>query len=72
MKSNCTAGKTVLASSVFLGMAFGTAHAEICYKLTPFIDVIRVAETSFLDEAPNGSHTLVVGNWQGFFKGSRW
>ena len=65
MKSTYTAGKTVLASSVFLGMAFGTAHAEICYKLTPFIDVIRVAETGFIDEAPNGSHTLLVGNWVG-------
>jgi hypothetical protein len=63
MKSKYTAGKTVLASSVFLGMAIGTAHAEICYKLNPFIDVIRVAETKFLDEAPNGSHILVVGEW---------
>jgi hypothetical protein len=67
MKSTYTAGKTILASSVFLGMAFGTAHAEICYKLNPFIDVIRVAQTNFVDEAPNGSHRLVVGNWQGGF-----
>jgi hypothetical protein len=58
MKSTYTAGKTILASSVFLGMAFGTAHAEICYKLNPFIDVIRVAQTNFVDEAPNGSHRL--------------
>jgi hypothetical protein len=63
MKSAYTAGKTVLASSVFLGMAFGAAHAEICYKTPPFIDIIRVAETQFTDEAPNGTHTLVVGNW---------
>jgi hypothetical protein len=55
--------KTVLASSIFLGMAFGSAHAEICYVLTPFIDVIRVAETIYNDEAPQGVHTAVVGNW---------
>ncbi len=63
MKLTYTAGKTVLASSVFLGMAFGTAHAELCYKLTPFPDIIRVAQTNFVDEAPNGAHKLVVGNW---------
>jgi hypothetical protein len=54
--------KTVLASSVFLGLAFGTAHAEICYRLTPFVDVLRLAETTFVDPAVGGSHTLVVGN----------
>jgi hypothetical protein len=68
MKSTYTAGKTILASSVFLGMTFGTAHAEICYKLNPFSDAIRVAQTNFVDEAPNGSHRLVVGNWQGGFQ----
>jgi len=62
-----TVGKTVLASSAFLGMAFGTAHAEICYKVSPFPDVIRLAVTSFLDEAAPGTellrtHTLLVGN----------
>jgi hypothetical protein len=62
MKSTYAAGKTVLASSVFLGMAFGTAHAEICYRLTPFVDVLRLSETKFLDPAVGGSHTLVVGS----------
>jgi hypothetical protein len=55
--------KTVLASSLFVGMAFGTAQAEICYRLTPFPDVIRLAQVTVQDEAPDGSHTLVVGNW---------
>jgi hypothetical protein len=55
--------KTILASSIFLGMAFGTAQAEICYKLNPFIDVIRLAQIVVQDEAAGGSHTLVVGNW---------
>jgi hypothetical protein len=55
--------KTVLASSIVLGMALGTAHAEICYRLTPFPDVIRLAQMSVQDEAAGGSHTLVFGNW---------
>jgi hypothetical protein len=58
-----TTAKTILASSVFLGMAFGAAHAEICYKLNPFPDVIRLAQIIVQDEAAGGSHTLVVGNW---------
>jgi len=57
------AAKIVLASSIFLGMAFGTAHAEICFRLSPFIDVIRLAQIVVQDEAPGGSHTLLVGNW---------
>jgi hypothetical protein len=64
MKSTYSAGKTILASSVFLGMAFGTARAEICYNLAPFIDVLRLAEMKFVDDpAVGGTHTLVVGNW---------
>ena len=51
--------KTALASSIFLGMAFGTAHAEICYRLNPFIDVIRLAQIVVQDEAAGGSHTLL-------------
>jgi hypothetical protein len=60
--------KTVLASSVFLGMAFGTARAEICWRLTPFIDVIRVTEITDNGNLPASSnfgstHNLVFGNW---------
>jgi hypothetical protein len=60
--------KTVLASSVFLGMAFGTARAEICWRLTPFSDVIRVTEITDNGNAPVASnfgstHNLVFGNW---------
>jgi hypothetical protein len=55
--------KTALVSSIFLGMAFGTAHSEVCYKLTPFIDVIRLAEVTIPDQAVGGTHTLLVGNW---------
>jgi hypothetical protein len=55
--------KTAIASSIALAMAFGTAQAEICYKLTPFPDVIRLAQMTVQDEAAGGSHTLVFGNW---------
>lgn len=55
--------KAALVSSMILGLAIGTAHAEICYRLDPFPDVVRVNETMSLDEAVEGSHTAVVGNW---------
>jgi hypothetical protein len=46
--------KTVLASSVFLGMAFGAARAEICWRITPFADVIRATEITDNGNAPAG------------------
>jgi hypothetical protein len=55
--------KTALICSLFLGMAFGTAHAETCFKLTPFADVLRLSEVTFADPDVGGTHTLVVGNW---------
>jgi len=60
--------KTVLASSVFLGMAFGTARAEICWNLSPAVDVIRATEITDNGNAPAGSnfgstHNLLFGNW---------
>jgi hypothetical protein len=58
-----TRAKTVLASSVLLGLALGTAQAETCFRLTPFIDILRLSETNFVDSNVGGTHTLVVGNW---------
>jgi hypothetical protein len=55
--------KTALATSLVFSMAFGTAHAELCYQLLPFIDVLRLAEVTIPDEATEGSHTAVFGNW---------
>jgi hypothetical protein len=48
MKSTYTSKKTILASSVFLGMAFGTAHAEKCYNLAPFPDILRLSALNLL------------------------
>jgi hypothetical protein len=55
--------KKALAASMIFGLGIGTAHAEICYRLVPFPDVVRVTETMSLDEAVEGSHTAAVGNW---------
>ena len=54
---------TILASAMIFGVAIGSARAEVCYKLSPFIDVLRLAETDFVDPSVGGSHTLMVGNW---------
>jgi hypothetical protein len=53
----------LLGSAMISVAAISTSQAETCWRLSPFIDVVRVAETVFLDEAVNGTHTLVVGNW---------
>jgi hypothetical protein len=53
----------LLGSALFFGAAISTSQAEICWRLSPFGDTVRVAETSFSDEAVGGTHTLVVGIW---------
>jgi hypothetical protein len=65
MKSTCTAKKTILASSVFLGMACGTAHAEKCFNLAPFVDIIRVSGINIFGPGPGpgSTHTVFVGSW---------
>jgi hypothetical protein len=58
---------SALVSAIFCSAAIGAAHAEVCWKLNPFIDVIRVAQTTFVDEQATGTaigtHSLVVGIW---------
>jgi len=64
MKSTYTAKKTILASSVFLGMAFGPAHAERCFNLAPFGDIIRVSGLVISSGPAVGSaHRMFVGSW---------
>jgi hypothetical protein len=53
----------LLGSVMIFGAAISTSQAEICWRLSPFIDTVRVAETSFSDEAVGGTHTIVVGIW---------
>lgn len=58
-----TIAKTILASALTLGLTFGAARAEVCYQLSPFIDVIRLAQLKSADETTEAEHRLVFGNW---------
>jgi hypothetical protein len=53
----------ILGSTMIFGLAISTAQAEVCYKLSPFVDILRLAETQFVDPSVGGTHTLVVGSW---------
>ena len=58
---------TVLGSMMFFSAAIGTAQAEMCWRLSPFIDVVRVTELTD-SGLPTGSekgstHSLVFGQW---------
>jgi hypothetical protein len=58
---------TVLGSMMFFVAAIGTAQAEMCWALRPFIDVVRVTELTD-SGLPSGSekgstHSLVFGQW---------
>ena len=58
---------TVLGSMLFFIAAIGTAQAEICWRLDPFIDVIRVTQLtdsgSMTGSEKGSTHTLVFGQW---------
>jgi len=64
-----TSAATILSATVFLSISIGIAQAEVCYKLTPFIDVLRLNEMTFVDSDAAATHTLVSGNWiaRGFY-----
>jgi len=55
--------RSVLPVAVGTLVALGTAQAETCYNLAPFVDVVRVNQTTTADESVGGTHTGVVGNW---------
>ncbi len=50
-------------------LAIGTAQAEVCYRLNPFVDVLRLSQTTFVEPSTGGSHAVVSGNWiaHGFY-----
>ena len=64
-----TSAATIVSATVFFSISIGIAEAEVCYKLTPFIDVLRLNEMTFVDSDAAGTHTLVNGNWiaRGFY-----
>jgi hypothetical protein len=45
----------VLVSTLLVGLSVGAARAEICYRLDPFGDVLRLSQIT------NGAHILVFG-----------
>jgi hypothetical protein len=57
----------VLASS--FGLVLSTAQAEECFKLNPFVDVLRLSHTTSVETSTGDSHALVTGNWiaHGFY-----
>jgi hypothetical protein len=58
-----------LTPIALISLAIGTAQAEVCYRLNPFVDVLRLSETTFVEPSTGGSHALVAGNWiaHGFY-----
>jgi hypothetical protein len=56
--------KFSIAIAVILlsALAFGSAHAETCYRLTPFVDVLRL-NVEISEGATGSAHHLVYGNW---------
>jgi hypothetical protein len=63
VEENMKKAAFIVLSALMIAPAVDTAQAEVCYRLGPFIDVLRLAETDFVDASVGGSHTLVVGNW---------
>ena len=51
------------------GLTISNAQAEVCYRLNPFVDVLRLSQTTFVEPSTGGSHALVAGNWiaHGFY-----
>jgi len=62
-------GTLVLTPVALFGLAIGTAQAEVCFRLNPFVDVLRLSQTTFVEPSTGGSHALVTGNWiaHGFY-----
>ena len=58
-----TIAKMILASTLTLGVAMSSARAEVCYQLSPFIDVIRLGQLKAADETAEAEHRIVFGNW---------
>ena len=58
-----------LTPLALFGLAIGTAQAEVCYRLNPFVDVLRLSQTTFVEPSTGGSHAVVAGNWiaHGFY-----
>jgi hypothetical protein len=55
--------KSIVALAILMG-GMSTAQAEICYRLDPFGDVLRLTCQTNPSSGPMGSrHTVCYGNW---------
>jgi hypothetical protein len=53
---------TVLMAAAFVTLMGTLAHAETCYKLQPFVDVLRL-NVQITEGGPNSMHEAVYGDW---------
>ncbi len=52
----------LMATVVFMALMGTFAHAEACYKLVPFSDVLRL-DIQVNEGGPNSTHESVYGDW---------
>jgi len=53
---------TVAMTIVMLGALMSVAHAETCYQLQPFSDILRL-DVSVHEAGPSSTHEVVYGDW---------
>jgi hypothetical protein len=53
---------TILTAAAFVALMGSIAHAETCYKLSPFVDVLRL-DVQITEGGTNSTHESVYGNW---------
>jgi len=52
----------LVTAPVLLALTVGVAQAEVCYKLSPFVDILRLSIHSDVG-ASGDTHQAVFGNW---------
>src|SRR6516225_11951429 len=50
-----------LLTAVVVGVWAGPARAEVCFRLTPFTDVLRLSQLP--DRGVGAPHVITFGNW---------
>ena len=50
-----------LLAAVVVGVWAAPARAEVCFRLTPFTDVLRLSQVA--DRGVGSPHVITVGNW---------
>ncbi len=55
--------KLTYAALILTVAGVGSAHAEVCFRASPFTDIFRLAEMVILDGSAGATHRGVFGNW---------